>query len=132
MFPYLLTVYYTLKFGIRGRLIALWFGVLAVILSHRLQVKWQNYFLLFWYRQQGGVLVAGPGKENIIYLFKVIYLYIGRLDIWTYSFDFHLNSKLLNEKILSDPFSITNGMWFKDIQAGDEPDMDELVAACRK
>lgn len=38
--------------------------------------------------QQGGVLVAGPGKENIIYLFK-------------------------------------------DSKAGDEPNMDEIVAACR-
>ncbi|KAH7424208.1 hypothetical protein KP509_12G095200 [Ceratopteris richardii] len=41
-------------------------------------------------RQQGGVLVAGPGRENIIYLFK-------------------------------------------DVEAGDEPNMDELVEiACRK
>lgn len=38
--------------------------------------------------QQGGVLVAGPGKENIVYLFK-------------------------------------------DVQAGDEPNMDDIVAACR-
>eukprot|EP00250_Pteridium_aquilinum_P009757 c18909_g1_i1 orf=146-922(+) len=39
--------------------------------------------------QQGGVLVAGPGKENLVYLFK-------------------------------------------DAKAGDEPNMDEIVAACLK
>lgn len=76
-------------------------------------------------RQQGGILVAGPGKDNISYIRKVI-------SSSNTDCEPSLNFANLVFRYLFKHIVIFNSFvcGFQDKEAGDDPPVEEILKAC--